>query len=412
VPGWWEDGAEMDPRQFAGSSTGHVRRIGSGEVAYWAFIPNPLPPKLTLDTELVNVLDEATLALGRLDGIGSQLSNPYLLIRPFTHREALLSSRIEGTQAELTDLLLFHLDTESLGERDRDVREVMNLINATEYALHQIGSPGGLPMSLRLLREVHRRLLHGVRGQERTPGEFRRSQNWIGPPGCLLRQATFIPPPAEELPDLLGNLERYIHQPHEYPPLVRAALVHYQFEAIHPFQDGNGRIGRLLIVLCLLHWKVLRCPLLWLSAYFERHRDQYYDHLLAVSQRGAWREWLMFFLRGVYQESVDALRRVEAVMDLQQKWRNRLLATRQRSAKAMKMLEHLFVWPAVTIPQVQGLLGVSYRAAKMLVERLIAAGILTRWQPPNVRPRPRWFVAGELLEILAAETISAPLPDQ
>ena len=280
----------MDAERFRRSPSGRLEQVGLGPATYWAFFPNPLSPPLHWDSELVHMLSEAARALGQLAGLGRALPNPHLLIRPFIRREAVLSSRIEGTRTDLP--LLYAYEAGQLTLRgleptapEADTREVLNYVHALEYGLDRLHT---LPISLRLLREVHEKLMQGVRGEQATPGEFRRSQNWIGPPGCTLNDATFVPPPPTELMDSLSAFESYLHGADSLPPLVRLALIHYQFEAIHPFIDGNGRIGRLLITLLLVHWESLPLPLLYLSAYFERRRDEYYRLQLEVSASGSW----------------------------------------------------------------------------------------------------------------------------
>jgi Fic family protein len=248
-----------------------------------------LPSHIEFDRALVSALSDADRALGELAGLGRTLPNPNLLIRPFIRREAVLSSRIEGTQADAADLYAYEakqlaLPLSSSAASDTDVREVFNYVRALEYGLERLST---LPVSLRLIREVHDVLMKGVRGEFATPGEFRRTQNWIVWPGCTLKDATYVPPVAE-MREALGDLEKYLYADDPLPPLIRLALIHYQFEAIQPFIDGNGRIGRLLISLLLINWNLQPVPLLYLSAYFERQRDAYYDHLLAVSERGNW----------------------------------------------------------------------------------------------------------------------------
>ncbi len=279
----------MKLERFQNTPAGRLLQVGQDQTAYWAFAPNPLPPVLVWDAELVRVLSDADRALGELAGLGRTMPNPNLLIRPFIRREAVLSSRIEGTQADIADLYAYEAGQLPLpgvkpAPPESDVREVLNYVHAMEYGLERIQT---LPVSLRLLRELHERLLAGVRGDQATPGEFRRTQNWIGRPGCTLNDADFVPPPVAEMNAALDAFEKYLHAGNAYPPLVRLAVIHYQFEAIHPFLDGNGRIGRLLISLLLVHWNLLSLPLLYLSAFFERHRKDYYDLLFAVSERGA-----------------------------------------------------------------------------------------------------------------------------
>jgi Fic family protein len=280
----------MQPSDFTDNKSGRVIKTPQG---YWAFVPNPLPPKLEINWELAGNISEADRALSELAGVARTLPNPHLFIGPFIRREAVLSSRIEGTQAGLSDLFFFEA-SQSATPQTPDVHEVANYVNALEYGLARLKD---LPISLRLIREMHERLMKEVRGETMTPGEFRRSQNWIGPPGCVLIDATFVPPPVDEMTAALGELEKYLHTPSSLPPLVRSALVHYQFEAIHPFLDGNGRIGRLLLTLLLCTERLLPQPLLYLSAFFERNRQDYYRLLLSVSQAGTWTEWNIFSAR-------------------------------------------------------------------------------------------------------------------
>lgn len=377
-------------------------RVGHGDMAYHAFVPNPLPPALQLDPALVRTLSDADRALGELAGLGRTVTNPNLLIRPFIHREAVLSSRIEGTQAELADLYAYEagqlaLTSSKPSSTDADVREVHNYVNALEYGIQRLAT---LPISLRLVRELHERLMMGVRGNSATPGEFRRSQNWIGRPGSTLTDAEFVPPPVPEMQTTLSELEKYCHQECQYPPLVRIGLIHYQFEAIHPFLDGNGRIGRLLISLLLVHWELLPLPLLYLSAFFERQRQDYYALLLAVSTRSAWHEWLTFFLRGVQEQARDAVARAKRLQDLQQAWRQQLQAAPRTSALLLQLVDELFQTPALTVPHVQKLLNVTHRAANQMVARLVREHILHA-VPGHARNRQ--FVAQAILEVLNNE---------
>jgi Fic family protein len=395
----------MDLALFERSPAGRVVRAGYGDTAYHAFVPHPLPPPLELDLALVRTLSEADRALGELSGFGQVLPNPHLLIAPFIRREAVLSSRIEGTRASLSDLYAFEAAERGLARvkpsvPEADVREVDNYVVALEYGLERLAT---LPVSLRFLRELHKRLMEGVRGGQATPGELRRSQNWIGRPGATLNDATYVPPPVQdgELQAALDAFERYLHAEDPYPPLARLALIHYQFEAIHPFLDGNGRIGRLLIVLLLVHWGLLSHPLLYLSAFFEQHRDRYYDLLFAVSARGAWREWVLFFLEGVAAQGRDAIRRAEGLLSLRQAWRDRLSVARV-SALTLRLADQIFVTPLFTITDAQRLLGISYQAAQRHVGRLVEEGII---RPVDDGSYGRGFVAQAILDVVgAAET--------
>jgi len=357
--------------------SGQLMIVGTGDTAYRAFVPNPLPPRLRFAGDLVSVLSEADRSLGELAGLGRCVANPHLLLRPFMHREAVLSSRIEGTQAGLVDVYAYEAGGVARHgpravEASSDVREVANYVAALEYGLGRLAT---LPLSLRLIREVHQRLMEGVRGEQATPGEFRRSQNWIGRPGCTLNEATFVPPPVSQMDQALAALEAYLNTQDDLPPLVRVGCIHYQFETIHPFLDGNGRVGRLLISLLLAHWDLLPLPLLYLSAYFERNRQDYYDLLLGVSQRGAWHDWLLFFLRGVADESRDAAERAKVLQDLQSEYRQRLTRTKA-SVSALRLVDLVFESPVLTVPKIQQALGVAYNSAKLAVGKLVDAQVL------------------------------------
>ncbi len=339
----------MRLEEFNKGRSGRLVQMLHGEAAYPAFVPNPLPPEIPLSLGLWRLLSEADRALGELAGLGRQVPNPQLLMRPFVNREAVLSSRIEGTQAGIADLYAYEARQRSFpdaeaGAADADVQEVSNYVHALDYGLQRIQS---LPVSRRLLREMHERLMTGVRGQHATPGEFRRSQNWIGPPGSTLSDAAYVPPPTDEMEHALDALERYLHERNSYPPLVRLAFIHYQFEAIHPFLDGNGRIGRLLISLLLVHWNLLPAPLLYLSAYFEKRRGEYYSLLLAVSERGAWLEWTEFFLAGVAEQARDGVERARRLQELQARWRT-LLQKARVSALTLAAADSLFELPIVS----------------------------------------------------------------
>jgi Fic family protein len=338
--------------------------------------------------------------LGELGGLARNLPNPHLLISPFLRREAVLSSRIEGTQASLSDLFFFEAADSARFMPDRqtphDVREVANYVKALEYALKRLDE---LPLSLRLIRELHEILLSGVRGQHWTPGEFRSSQNWIGPPGSTLMEAVYVPPPPQEMVEALGEFEKYLHAPSGLPPLIRIALVHYQFEAIHPFLDGNGRIGRLLISLLLCSEGLVPQPLLYISAFFERQRADYYRHLLHVSLAGQWTAWLIFFLEGVAQQSRDAIWRTAQLLSMWQSYRSRLQEARS-SALLLQLVDRLFQYPVLSVPGTTKALEITHRSATKLIERLVAARILTE---VTGRERNRLYVAQDIIKAMEAE---------
>jgi len=377
----------MDTALFRKSPSGRLVRAIDG---YWAFVPNALPPKLDWSDALVSLTSKADIALGTLSGLGENLPNPHLLIYPFVRKEAVLSSRIEGTQSSLSDLLLFEA---TKAEKQRDVKEVQNYVHAIEYGLKRLEE---LPLSLRLIRELHAILMEGVRGEQATPGEFRQSQNWIGPPGCTLDDATFMPPPVAEMKESLDQLEKFLHADTQLPPLVELALIHYQFETIHPFLDGNGRIGRLLITLFLCQRSILNKPLLYLSAFFERHRQEYYDRLLEVSQRGAWRQWLEFFLQAVVTQSDDAVRRARRLLDLHRTYYQTSLG-KHLPPTAKKLVELIFVKPVLNARVTQESLKVTYPGAQKAINALVEQGILAEITGGK---RNKVYEARRILEIL------------
>ena len=386
----------MDPEAFRKSPSGRlVPTIGGAQ----AFIPNSLPPRVSFTPDLVSALSEADRALGELAGLGRSLPNPHLLIRPFIRREAVLSSRIEGTVASMSGLYAFEVVQLELFEPLPDVREVHNYVRALEYGLERLQT---LPPSLRLIRELHARLMEGVRGEEQTPGEFRRDQNFIGPPGCRLADAIYVPPPARQMQAALDAFEKYLHGSSDLPPLLRLGLIHYQFEAIHPFRDGNGRIGRLLVTLLLCSWQLLPHPLLYLSAYFEAHRQAYYDALLAVSQRGDWKEWLNFFLRGVATQARDAVGRAGRVQDLRERYRERFQKERA-AARLLQVVDLLFAYPLLTVRQVESAMGVDFSTAQRYVTKLERAQVLSEITGQG---RNRVYRANEVLR-----AIEEPLRD-
>lgn len=371
-------------------------RFVTGFGGYRAFVPDPLPPPIEWSPELLAALSSADRSLGRLVGAGRRLPNPRLLLPSFIRREAVLSSRIEGTRTSLGELLAS--EAGAAVDRDpEDLREVANYVVALEYGVRRLPA---LPLSLRLLREVHEHLMRGVRGDSATPGDFRRTQNWIGRPGSTLATATYVPPPADLMVDCLGDLEKYLHDD-SLPPLAHAALVHSQFEAIHPFLDGNGRVGRLLITLSLIEKGVLQTPLLYLSAYFEATREEYYARLLGVTQRGEWEEWLVYFFSGVTSQAEDALRRIERIVDLMQDWRDRLAA----GTTALRALELLVENPYWTVRAIGQRLNVAFTTAQRAIDRLESAGIvrLTREAQRN-----RVYVAREILRVLEAPASLEP----
>jgi len=359
----------MKPNDFHSPEVGQVILTPKG---YYAFLPAPLPPNLDWSSLLVTVLSEAERDLSRLATLAGTFPFPRLLIQPFMRREAVLSSRIEGTRATLAELYTYESAQLSFLEPDTDVREVHNYVVALDYSLERLKT---LPISLRLIREIHEKLMQGVRGGNLTPGEFRHTQNWIGPAGSTIMTATYVPPPVDEMNQALSDLEKFIHTETDVPALARAAMIHYQFEAIHPFLDGNGRVGRLLMALLLAEWDILSQPLLNLSAYFERYRQEYYDHLLAVSQRGNWEAWLRFFLRGVSAQSRDSITRMERLGAIRSKYQP-LVEAEKNSERMAAVVDFLFGRPIFNAKQLAKGLNMPFKTSRQYIEKLVQAGIL------------------------------------
>lgn len=342
---------------------------------YQAFIPNPLPPspEIAMDQEMWQLLSQADRALGRLDGSTDALPNPDLFVFMYVRKEAVLSSQIEGTQASLIDVLEFESQTLE-PENPQDVAEVVNYIAALNYGLERLET---LPVSLRLIREIHEKLLQNVRGSERKPGEFRDQQNWIGFAGCSLKEATYIPPPPSDMKTALDNLEKFLHDPKPMPILIKIGLAHAQFETIHPFFDGNGRVGRLLITFLLCEQNILKQPLLYISYYFKKHRSQYYDYLQAVRDTGNWEIWLKFFLKGIYEVAQEASNTARTIVTMKENHRQLLLEKMgRRSGNAIALLENLYFRPIVSIDHVQEITQLSYPNANTLVKNFCDLGLL------------------------------------
>ena len=368
---------------------GRLVRMPEG---YSAFIPNSLPPELAWTPRIVHALSDADRAIGRLAGEGRHLPNPHLLMRPFVAREAVLSSRIEGTLATLGELLA----AEAGAVVDRspdDLREVANYVVALEYGIGQLS---GEPLSIRLLQETHKKLMTDVCGGQARPGKIRDIQNWIGVPGSTPHTALYVPPPPSELNSLLLSLERFLGET-ALPALVQIALAHYQFEAIHPFLDGNGRVGRLLITLFLVKRGVLPTPLLYLSAFFEGTRSEYYARLHAVSAEGDWENWILYFVNGVARQSEDAVDRAARILGMLDAWRLRTTGT--GSDTPARVVDLLGGNPFVTVKRLADQLGVARTTATRAIERLVGLGILTQ---SDDRQRDRAYCAQALLEVLEA----------
>jgi cell filamentation protein, protein adenylyltransferase len=383
-------------------TTGRFESVTAGGEKVSAFVPFHLPParpKLVIDGKLEHRLREAEQALLRLDLAVEMVPSLDWFIYAFVRKEAVISSQIEGAQASLVDLLAF--EAEERPRPNADVEEVTNYLEALAYAREQLASNRGLPLSLRLLNEAHKRLMHGVRGENKEPGNIRRSQNWIG--GSRPGNAAYVPPPADKLPELLGSFEKYIHADDGLPKLVRTGLLHAQFESIHPYLDGNGRIGRLMIALLLEHWTLLRAPLLYLSLFFKRHREEYYRRLNLVRLEGDWEGWIDFFLDGVATIADEAVTSARALFNLVSTDRTRLLDAGSASVSTVRLFEHLPRHPIVSIASAIDLLNTSKPTASRAIELLAEIGILAE---TTGKKRDRSFAYRAYLECLRAGTES------
>lgn len=368
---------------------------------YSAFVPVPLPPKINWTARLVRLLSDADRLIGKLAGEGGRLPNPHVLMRPFARREAVLSSKIEGTQATLGELLAAEAGV-AVERSPDDLREVGNYVVALEHGISRLQK---LPICVRLIQELHEKLMFGVRGHQAKPGEFRKIQNWIGKPGCTPATASFVPPPPSEVERCLAAWEKFIHES-DLPPLITIALAHYQFEAIHPFLDGNGRVGRLLITLFLIERQILPAPLLYLSAFFEASRRDYYDGLLGISTRGAWQDWIEYFLMGVARMSEDALNRAGQINAKLAEWHKSVAGESTKTPTLV--IELLAANPFVTARGCAEKLGIAFTTAQRAIERLERLGIL---QQTGTAKRDRVYCAKGLLSILEAPADLAPPAD-
>jgi Fic family protein len=365
---------------------------------YSAFVPSPLPPALDWTPRLVRLLSDADRLIGKLAGEGGRLPNPHVLMRPFVRREAVLSSKIEGTQATLGELLAAEAGV-AVERSPDDLREVGNYVAALEHGIARLKE---LPICVRLIRELHQKLMTGVRGHHARRGEFRKIQNWIGTPGCTPETASFVPPPPDEVEPCLAAWEKFLHES-DLPPLITIALAHYQFEAIHPFLDGNGRVGRLLITLFLIERQILPTPLLYLSAFFEASRRDYYDGLRAISQRGAWLDWIEYFLLGVARMSEDALSRAGRINARLSEWR--MSVAGESTKTPLRFLELLAANPFITAKGGVEKLGIAFTTAQRAIERLERLGIV---QQAGTAKRDRVYCAKALLDILEEPAQLAP----
>jgi len=383
----------MRAEQFTKPNGSVLISVGAEPV----FVPKSLPPQIYYDNELINMLSKAESKVGELKGIGELLSSPNTLIRPYLRREAVISSKIEGTLASIEDVLQYEA-IGNIGENESErlrLREVINYVRAVQDNLVRIKN--GEKITREMIKRAHGRLMLRVRGYSKKPGEFRTFQNWIVPYGESAKNSVYTPPPPESLDDLLENLENFlINPPENMPVLIQCAIMHYQFEAIHPFADGNGRIGRVLISLLLAEKGVLPQPLLYLSAFFEKNIKQYYNGLLAISQKSKWREWLKFFLLAITEQADATIKNIYILMQLQKKYKEKLMEKRA-SGSAVLLVDYLFENPYITIPRAQAYLRLSYPSAKRAVERLVDVAIL---EEARVYSRGRVFLAREIVDSL------------
>ena len=358
----------MNQKDFTDARSGNLVNTAQG---FLAFVPNPLPPPVSFDGDLVLALSKADAALSELSGLGGHLPNPHLLISPYLKREAVLSSRIEGTKASLSDLLIDELeDSHTKRTNEDDIKEVRNYVGALEHGIDRLKD---LPLSLRLVREIHEKLMAGVRGEKATPGEFRKSQNWIGPAGSTPTTAAFVPPPVKDMETCLGDWEKFLHVHDTLPDLIQCAMMHVQFETIHPFLDGNGRVGRLLITIFLMERRRLSQPLLYLSAFIDAHKNDYYDLLQRVRTHGDWNSWFRYFLQGVTEVATLAGDQSRELHQLREQYRTQL----REKPNALILLDDLFNNPYITVNRAARSLSKTPPTAKAAIDVLLERGIVT-----------------------------------
>ena len=368
----------------------------TGEATYQSFKPNPLPPvpEILLDEEIVKLVVDANRQLAKLDTASQLISNADLFISMYVRKEALISSQIEGTQCTLDDVL----DPEVDMNANLDVSDVVNYVKATQYAIQRLEN---LPLCCRLMKEVHEKLMEGVRGQDKTPGEFRHSQNWIGPANCSLKDARYIPPNVQDMEEAMSDLERYMNENVEYDPLIRVALIHYQFETIHPFLDENGRIGRLLILLYLMEQKVLSKPVIYISYFLKKNQVEYYDRISEVRRSGNFEQWIKFFLEAVSKAATDSLESIRQLSILHDKNIARLPISNRKKDNLRAVFEYIEQYPIIDIKKTAKELGISYNTAATVVKKLVELGIL---QETTNKARNRVFAYEEYLDILRKDT--------
>lgn len=375
---------------------GEFKKNLGGELQYSSFSPSPLPPNppIEMESEIVNLLIKANLSLGVLNELSTRIPNIALFVSMYVRKEALLSSQIEGTQATLDDIL----DPAIEANTNRNVEEVINYIKAIEYATKGMQE---LPICGRLLRETHSVLMEHARGEEKNPGEFRHSQNWIGPQGSNLKNATYVPPNPEDMQKAMSDLEKFINISDDLDPLMKIALVHYQFETIHPFLDGNGRIGRLLITLFLIEKGVLKYPTLYISYFLKRNRVEYYDRMMEVRLKGTFEQWIKFFLKALMESAQDAIETIDLLLELHKKNHVKIQGIKSAQKTASKVFDYIEKQPILDIKKASDDLGLSFNTVSKAINNLVGIGILKQTQSAS---RNRCFAYEEYLAILRKDT--------
>lgn len=367
----------------------------SGDSSYKSFKPTPLPPELELNSHIISKLVEANQELAKLDTAAKYIPNTNLFISMYVRKEALISSQIEGTQCTLDDVLDPEVDANS----NLDVADVINYVQATNYAIERLKS---LPLCCRLLREIHKELMNGVRGQEKNPGEFRTSQNWIGPANCSLKDARYIPPNTDDMLTAMSDLEKFINENEDYDALIRIALIHYQFETIHPFLDGNGRVGRLMILLYLMEQKLLSCPVIYISYFLKKNQIEYYDRISEVRRSGNYEQWVLFFLEAVSAAAKDSLETIEQLSALHDKNIQLLPKSNRKVDNVRNLFDYIEKYPIIDIKHTSETLNISFNTTSTTIKKLIELGILVE---TTNSARNKVFAYSEYLDILKKDTI-------
>ena len=367
----------------------------SGDSSYKSFKPTPLPPELELNSHIISKLVEANQKLAKLDTAAKYIPNTNLFISMYVKKEALISSQIEGTQCTLDDVLDPEVDANS----NLDVADVINYVQATNYAIERLKS---LPLCCRLLREIHKELMNGVRGQEKNPGEFRTSQNWIGPANCSLKDARYIPPNTDDMLTAMSDLEKFINENEDYDALIRIALIHYQFETIHPFLDGNGRVGRLMILLYLMEQKLLSCPVIYISYFLKKNQIEYYDRISEVRRSGNYEQWVLFFLEAVSAAAKDSLETIEQLSALHDKNIQLLPKSNRKVDNVRNLFDYIEKYPIIDIKHTSEALNISFNTTSTTIKKLIELGILVE---TTNSARNKVFAYSEYLDILKKDMI-------